>query len=329
MDKDKIFNFVQKAVSTPPLILVGSGGSAPYGLPSMTELGTHLVNSLDIKYKTDYSWNQFNENLSNGQDLETALSDLPLSDGIIEDIRRETWNLISKKDLILFHDVIFNNKTIDIGRLIKKFYQAHPKCVNVITTNYDRVIEYACDSLKLPICTGFSGLYLKNYHQDNFPTMNTVNIVKVHGSLDTFKDVHGASLNIPLMNKIPDGLVPEIITPGSSKYRAVLKGNTRDLLNASDEMIKHAKSFLCIGYGFNDEQIQEKIISRIRQDTPIVVVTMRLSDSAAHLITNNAKNYVTIQMGDKTNNTEFCINKEITVLDGDFWSINGFMKIID
>lgn len=76
--------------------------------------------------------------------------------------------------------------------------------------------------------------------------MNTVNIVKVHGSLDTFKDVHGASLNIPLMNKIPDGLVPEIITPGSSKYRAVLKGTTRDLLNASDEMIKYAKSFLCI-----------------------------------------------------------------------------------
>lgn len=159
MDKDKIFNFVQKAVSTPPLILVGSGGSAPYGLPSMTELGNHLVNSLDIKYKTDYSWNRFYENLSNGQDLETALSDIPLSDGIIEDIRIETWNLISKKDLILFRDVIFNNKTIDIGRLIKKFYQAHPKCVNVITTNYDRVIEYACDSLKLPICTGFSGLY--------------------------------------------------------------------------------------------------------------------------------------------------------------------------
>ncbi len=49
MDKEKNFNFVQKAVSTPPLILVGSGGSAPYGLPSMTELGKHLVDSLDIK----------------------------------------------------------------------------------------------------------------------------------------------------------------------------------------------------------------------------------------------------------------------------------------
>lgn len=328
MDKEKIFNFVQKAVSTPPLILVGSGGSAPYGLPSMTELGKHLVDSLDIKYKTDSSWNQFYENLRNGQDLETALSNLSLSDCIIEDIRKETWKLISEKDLILFREVIFNNKTIDIGRLIKKFYQAHPKCVNVITTNYDRVIEYACDSVKLPIYTGFSGLYLKDYH-GNFSNKDTVNIVKVHGSLDTFKDVHGASLNIPLMNKIPDGLVPEIITPGSSKYRAVLKGNTRDLLSVSDEMIKHAKSFLCIGYGFNDEQIQEKIISKIRQDTPIVVVTMRLSDSAAHLITNNAKNYVTIQMGDMTNTTEFCINKEITVLDGDFWSIGGFMKIID
>ena len=182
--------------------------------------------------------------------------------------------------------------------------------------------------MKLPICTGFSGLYLKDYC-DEFPMKNIVNIVKVHGSLDMFKDSHGASLNIPLMKELPPGVVPEIITPGLSKFQAVLKGNPRDLLSVSDRMIKKANSFLCIGYGFNDEQIQEKIILKIRQNVPIVVITKKLSDRAAHLITNNAKNFVTIQEGEKENTTEFCINNKITVLDGCFWSIDGFMKIID
>ena len=328
MNKDEVFTFIQKAVSAPPLILVGSGGSAPYGLPSMKDLGNHLISSLDSKYSGNYSWDQFVENLNDGQDLETALSKLSLDNDIIEDIRKETWKLISEKDLDLFKSVVLANKVLAIGNLIKKFYQTHPKCVNVITTNYDRVIEYACDSLKLPICTGFSGLYLKDYC-DEFPKKDIVNVIKVHGSLDMFRDTHGASLNIPLMKEMPFGVVPEIITPGLSKFQAVLKGNPRDLLSVSDRMIKKANSFLCIGYGFNDEQIQEKIITRIRQNTPIVVVTMKLSDSAAHLITNNAKNFVTIQKGDKPNTTEFCINNKIIVLDGCFWSIDGFMEIID
>lgn len=328
MTRDEIFKFIQNAVSAPPLILVGSGGSAPHGLPSMKELGDYLISSLDLKYKVDSSWNKFVENLNGGQDLETALSKISLDDRIIEDIRKETWKLISEKDIELFKKVVFANETLPIANLIKKFYQTHPKCVNVITTNYDRVIEYACDSVKLPVCTGFNGLYLKDYH-DEFTNKDIVNVIKVHGSLDTFRDVHGASLSIPLMNDLQDGLVPEIITPGLSKFQAVLKGNPRDLLSVSDKMIKKANSFLCIGYGFNDEQIQEKIITKIRQNTPIVVVTMQLSDSAAHLITNNAKSFVTIQKGKAPNTTEFCINKKIIVLDGRFWSIDGFMEIID
>ena len=328
MNKDDIFKYIQKVVSNPPLILVGSGASASHGLPGMKELGNHLISSLSSKYKDNYSWNKFVENLNSGQDLETALSKLSLDNCIIDDIRKETWKLISVKDIDLFERVVFANEVLPIANLIKKFYQTRPKCVSIITTNYDRIIEYACDSVKLPICTGFTGLYLKDY-RDEFPNKDIVNIIKVHGSLDTFKDIHGVSLNIPLMNKLPSGVVPEIITPGLSKFQAVLKGSSRDLLGVSDRMIKKANSFLCIGYGFNDEQIQEKIITKIRQDIPIVVVTMHLSESAAHLIINNAKNFVTIQKGETPNTTEFCINKEITVLDGCFWSVEGFMKIID
>lgn len=328
MEKNDIFKFIQKAVESCPLILVGSGGSAPYGLASMEVLGQHLLEKLTPQYKEDLMWNKFVENISSGQDLETALSKLSLKEEIINDIKVETWNLVSEKDLQLFNKVIYANKQLSIAKLINKFYQAHPKCVNIVTTNYDRVIEYACDSIGLPFNTGFSGLYLRKF-TNTFANKNIVNIVKVHGSLDVFKDVHNVCFSVPLRSEIPSGLVPEIVTPGLSKFQAVLKGISRDLLTESDTLIKNAPSFLCIGYGFNDEQIQEKIISGIRLGKPIIVVTKQLSDSAAHLITNNAVSYVTIQEGPEPNTTEFCINKEITNIDGCYWSIDGFMEIID
>ncbi len=327
MDLDEIFRIVQKAMQNPPLILVGSGGSAPYGLPTMSKLANHLKDSLGLRYQDDYYWQRFVENLDDGQDLETALTGINLNDDILESIRIETWKLISDKDVKLFEDVILSNKELAIGKLIKHFYQAHPKCVNVVTTNYDRVIEYACDSFDLPICLGFEGLYAKRFNHC-FKNSNCVNIVKVHGSLDLFIDTHKTTIGIPLLKEFPIGLVPEIITPGSSKYQAVLKGTIRELLHEADRMIDNAEAFLCIGYGFNDEQIQEKIITKIQQGIPIVIITMELSDKATHLINEKAKHSIIIQKGD-ADNTSVCINRRLYTLPGNYWSIDGFMKILD
>lgn len=328
MEVNELFKQIQKAVENPPLILVGSGGSAPYGLPSMWELGNHLKTTLDPKYSGDYSWNSFIDDLESGQDLESALSNKTLKEEIIDDIKTETWKLISDKDLKLFEDVIFKKKELSIGRLIKTFYQTSLKCVNVLTTNYDRVIEYACDLAGLPIYNGYSGLYTKHFNHD-FQKKNAVNIVKVHGSLDAFRDIHGETIAIPLLKELRPGLTPEIITPGLSKYQYVLKGIIREMLHEADQLIDEANSFLCIGYGFNDEHIQEKIITKINQGIPIVVITMKLSDKAAHLINEKSNHSIIIEKSDSPDSTTFIVNGKIIELAGTFWSIDGFMSIID
>ena len=41
MDLDTILKTIQSAVTETPLIMVGSGASAPHGLPSMHDLGKH------------------------------------------------------------------------------------------------------------------------------------------------------------------------------------------------------------------------------------------------------------------------------------------------
>lgn len=327
METDHIFKYIQKAIEAPPLILIGSGSSAPYGLPTMGELGKHLIAKLSPVYTGNKAWATVQSNIQNGMGLEDALTDVVLSTDIIDDIRKETWELVSRKDLSLFYKVLFGEIELPLAELIRHFFRTHPQCVNIITTNYDRVVEYACDSVQLPLCTGFDGQYEKHYF-GAFGSRKIVNLVKVHGSLDFFKDPHDVSYSLPLQESIPAGLIPEIITPGISKYQAVLKGTPRQLLNECDNLVNAAPAYLCIGYGFNDEQIQEGIISNIRNGKPIVVVTKEVSDKAGHLLVNNAENYITIQEGSEEGTTDFCINQEITNVEGTYWTVDGFLKII-
>lgn len=327
MERDDIFRAIQTAVEDPPLLMIGSGSSAPYGLPGMQELGEHLLKELDSKYYGESCWIAFRENLLAGQDLETALSDITFPPNILNDVKWETWSLISSRDFELFGRILFGHEELALSKLLKKFYQAHPQKIDIITTNYDRVIEYACDLAQLPVANGFYGCYHKHFDKE-FPLQESVNLVKVHGSLDVFCDTHGVAVSVPMLQKRVPGLVPEIITPGASKYAAVLTGTPRQLLGAADERIGRAQSFLCIGYGFNDAQIQENILAKARAGISVVVLTKEVSDHAAHLLANNAQNYISIQEGKEKDTTEVCINRETEILDGTFWTVDGFMKII-
>lgn len=327
MERDDVFRAIQTAVEDPPLLMIGSGSSAPYGLPGMQELGEHLLQELDSKYSGEGCWKVFRENLLAGQDLETALSDITFPPNILNDVKWETWSLISSRDFELFGRILFGHEELALSKLLKKFYQTHPQKIDIITTNYDRVIEYACDLAQLPVANGFYGCYHKHFDKE-FPLQESVNLVKVHGSLDVFCDTHGVAVSVPMLQKRVPGLVPEIITPGASKFAAVLTGTPRQLLGAADERIGRAKSFLCIGYGFNDAQIQENILAKARTGIPVVVLTKEVSDHAAHLLANNAQNYISIQEGKEKDTTEVCMNREIEILDGTFWTVDGFMKII-
>ena len=328
MERDAIFKAVQDALREIPLLMIGSGCSAPHGLPGMGTLGDHLLTHLDPEYRGEFCWDSFRENIEKGEDLETALSGVTLSQEILNDVKRETWKLISEKDLALFDQILFDRKELPLANLLRKFYQAHPRKIDMITTNYDRLIEYSCDLVGIPVITGFEGCYHKRF-TGTFQSKDTVNLLKVHGSLDVFQDTHNVTVSVPMLRELPPGLIPEIITPGHSKYEAILQGTYRPLLTTADERIRQAKSFLCIGYGFNDTQVQELILAQIRSGVPIVVLTRTVSDHAAHLLANNAKHYISIQKGSSPNTTEICIDRNISHLDGTFWTVDGLINIID
>ena len=157
---------------------------------------------------------------------------------------------------------------------------------------------------------------------------NTVTLLKVHGSLDSFKDnLTNESISIPIQEAIPRDFTPEIITPGISKYEAILTNASRQLLHHADNVINRASNFLCIGYGFNDSQIQELMIKKIKSGCPIVVVTKELTDNAFGIIINNSEKHAVILDGED-GKTRFIVNKTDVTMDGTYWTIDGFNEII-
>ena len=330
MDRNTIFTKVQKCLENVPVILAGTGVTIPLGIPGMRDLSEHLISKLNNKFKSDITWNAIKEKLDVGTDLENALTDIALTDVLVNDIVEETWKLIAEADRAVFVEYVLGKKSIVLSELINKYYQVHPQCVNIITTNYDRVIEYACDQKRIMYDTRYKGGYIRYLTTEKTGTSDVVNILKVHGSLDLFRDSSGLVCSVPgHLTTLPVGYLPEIISPGISKYKAVLTSSCRNILHESDTIINNARSFLCIGYGFNDEQIQTGIISQIQTGKPIVVVTKTISNKAASLLVNNSTNFVVIEENPgKVNSTRFTIDTENHYLDGTFWTIEGFLRII-
>jgi hypothetical protein len=52
--------------------------------------------------------------------------------------------------------ILYNNFK-GIKTMISKFTDAHPQVLNIITTNYDRVLEYIMSYNDMPFTDGFNG----------------------------------------------------------------------------------------------------------------------------------------------------------------------------
>lgn len=330
MDQSDIFKAIQDLMRDVPLFLVGTGGSMPYGLPGMGKLTQRLQDSLTPKYTGTTAWETFLDRLKKGWDLESALTDLIMPVNIREDIARETWQLVSEADLNLLENLILKRTTVEaFSGLLHYFYKAAPQRIDIVTSNYDRVIEYACDFAELPIDNRFHGFYCRHPATSPIQQKKMINLLKVHGSLDLFQDVDQQVISLPLQHEIPLGFVPCIITPGSEKYRGILQEPMRQILYDAMTLMDQAAGYLCIGYGFNDEQIQANIVNGIRHGKPILVVTKGIGDRAAGLLANNSDRFITLTEGKQPDTTDVVINRNVYKLDGTYWTIEGLRSILE
>lgn len=327
-DENHCFTLVQQYLSSVPLVLIGSGNSCANGIPGMSYLADELRKTLSDEFKDDPKWVKFIQNLDQGNDLEKAVSEITFSPHLVDAITSCIWNAINLHDLEFFSGLVGGASTIGLAPLIKRLLKAHPQSLDIITTNYDRLIEYSCDLQNINVNSSTCGKYLQSITANPKKSKGTVNLLKIHGSLDWFEDSQGNLIAIPLQQSIPTGYKPKIITPGDLKFRRILNQPFRDILGQMDTLINCANSFLCIGYGFNDEQIQEKIFSRTIQDKPIVVVTKNLPDQVIKQVKKRSKRYAIILEGDNSSKSIVQTDQGCCEIDSKIWCIDAFTEKI-
>ena len=326
----------QEHYSKAPVIILGSGASAAFGLPSMGTLATYLIENTELNALSEednVAWLEFSQLLTDGVDLETALHRVHLSDLLTQSVVLKTWELINPADLAVFEQSMKSRDLFPLGSLLRRMFQSTLKEIDIITTNYDRLAEYACEQENIYHYSGFSHGFSRNIAAPNQITVDRkVNVWKVHGSLDWHKYPSGPTFGLANTSPLPDGSFPQIITPGNEKYRLTHLEPFRTILGASDNAIQNANSFLCVGFGFNDQHIQEKLVQKcVGEKSCLTLITRSLSDAARDfLIDGDVDNFLAIERGatDHQSVVYSSMLSEPMNVDLDCWSMAGYLSVI-
>lgn len=288
---EKVIQLGQKCLEQVPVLVLGSGASYPHGIGGMRELQLHLVSKMSPASESEAaSWQLFLNELKSGKDLETALHDVRLTPPLEAQVISLTRDLILADDQKVFRALVKEEVSFPLTKLIRYLHRTTHSLVSVITTNYDRVAEYAVDAAGIEHATGFSRGYYRRFYggkqYEGFAQNDKiVEILKVHGSVDWFIDQHGDSVALPDAITAPTSLTPLMVTPGTGKYAVTHEEPFRSIITRSDGAFEKARGVFCVGYGFNDRHIQPKLRKRVLSDAAPVVLLART-------LTPNAKGFI-------------------------------------
>ncbi|MCH6590636.1 MAG: SIR2 family protein [Proteobacteria bacterium] len=165
----------------------------------------------------------------------------------------------------------------------------------ILTPNYDRLIEVACEMAGFHVDTTAIGHYAGAFDHtrsfmgscrgitrrakitvlDHFPRAI---VLKPHGSFDWYKvgnDARRCSMDLDAERLI--------ITPGLNKYRAGYSAPFDKHRELANDYIKQATRFLVVGYGFNDDHLQTHLVRQIQDGTPTLILNRSLNAKVKNL----------------------------------------------
>lgn len=314
MEYEEICEKIQGYLSDPPLIVWGSGATIGFGLPSMGS----LLNDLKAKGLLEPDA---------GDDLEKELG-REVYESRIDNIRKLIKEKVSEANNSACESLLTNASPFEGIRLLTKLcVGTDVKKMDVVSTNYDLILENVWGYYDYQYTDGFQQ-DLNLYHGDNFKEKNTINLYKVHGSINWYKI---GNTNRKCSKNI-DG-TPVMIPPGKRKYEWTYDSPYRELIQLSDKAIENHKSFLVVGFGFNDHHLTTKIRENSENGKPIVVVTKNVTNTTKNELSNAKKKIYVEEDPMDSRKTLFTIIEKGKILakqsiDGTLWKLENFMKIL-
>lgn len=298
LNEEVIYTHIQKMFTPGITTVVGSGLSCAYGLPGMDSLADSLKGSVPLLIRTagldDGNWLVVEKQLASGAGLETALDSLPSDDPITLLVVATTAQIVLEAESVAMRGMLASNEPCMLGKLLSYVVKANI-AANVVTTNYDRLIELACALAGITVDTGFSGSSIGHYDEatskaqlqvvkragrhQSIALKPHVRLSKPHGSLDWY-DYCGH----PVRSEITLESRRLMITPGLSKYRSGYDRPFDSQKNRATRAIDDASALLFVGYGFNDDHLQTHLDPQFKNDTKTTVLARTLTDSALEYV---------------------------------------------
>jgi len=341
LDVDAVKKHLQDFFSSNPMVLIGSGLSLGEGISGMWKLSQHLKEKIPLRVPSNLleEWKEVEK--KNDQDIgfEDAMASLSQGSELIEHIVSETAQLIASDEKEIIKSVIVQEKQLSFSPLLKYLLFNQDELV-VVTPNYDRLIELACESIGLDIITGFNSYYCGEHAPDNEKnkirvldrkvgvkgkvTVRTsfkkhIKIFKPHGSLDWY-EINGKVIR----TQADIDARRLIITPGASKFREGYQQPFDYHRESANQHIQKSKAILIIGYGFNDEQLEVHLLKKLQEGSPVVVITKVLSDNAIKICTY-LDNVTMVSVGEHDGETIININGIETKHNAKWWSLAEFI----
>jgi len=330
----------QVCIAASPVIILGSGASIAAGVPGMGELRDHLLSLPDPAGYSEPElrpWQAFKEALLT-TDLESALQQVNLPEHLDDHIVEATWRFLQPFDVKVFNELLSLTGPYPLTSLFQHLLRSTNWEIDVVTPNYDRLAEYAAEMGEFYHETGFSYGHVRRRMGDSRQRVHLadnkcdrVNIWKVHGSFDWFRDEHGVIRALPISHPKPSTWKPAIVTPGLQKYRRTYDEPFVSIKAASDRAFSNASAFFCSGFGFNDRHIQTKLTERCRsKQVPLVLITWEVTAAAKAFFTgDHCKQYLAIEHapeGCRIFCPEFPRGEIVT--EGAFWQLEQFLSLI-
>lgn len=299
---DKVRNAMINCYRQFPTIVLGSGASIDYGLPSMSHLSEYILTRMHTTDNQEKEiWKKIKIVLEKEKDIELVLNDNEVvdSDSLIRKIRELIWESINEKDMITMQRAAAGEINFSLGKLLSGMFQSSYREAHIITTNYDRVIECACNSKGILYQTAFPPGHLQKWknpegirycvgRDDSLRLARVVKVHKVHGSLDWFSGPNNVPMCLPFKPAF-DNFTPLILIPGAGKFRHSHDEPFRSIMSSADDVLRKARSLLCVGFGFRDQHVHPVIEEVCKEkNIPIIVLARELSEGSKEFLKNSA-----------------------------------------
>jgi len=268
--------------------------------------------------------------------LEKTLASNAVSDELLAVVTELVAECIQTSEIEAITRILNDPRNSPFARLFE-FATRSATALEVVTTNYDRLLEAHAARVGLPVDTGFFGHTIGRYDEaesqsemlrsDKTPGAKKgvsyarrphVRISKPHGSLDWFIcNDHLMRSDLPLPS------APHIIVPGGSKYKAGYERPFDDHRNRANTAIDNATALLFVGYGFNDEHLQTHLRPKF-PTVPALILGMDLTEAALGYLAMSA-----LAIGIEKKDAGCRVKNscaDVLDLDLDLWDLDTLLK---